>query len=79
MLKEGLGYSLLTQGAFRAELPLKVLEAWPLRPRAFWGLALMEMPDERRSDVVSALAALVRPTVRDLVRAGEWPGAVLAD
>jgi LysR family nitrogen assimilation transcriptional regulator len=79
MLKEGLGYSLLTQGAFRSELPLGELQAWPLRPRAFWGLALMEMPDERRSDVVAALAALVRPTVRDLVRGNEWPGAVLPD
>ena len=79
LLKGGLGHSLLTQGAFRAELPLGELQSWPLRPRAFWGLALVEMPDERRSPAVSALAALVRPTVRDLVRAGEWPGASLSD
>jgi hypothetical protein len=29
--------------------------------------------------VVSALAALVRPTVRDLVRSGDWPGAQLPE
>ena len=79
LLREGLGFSLLTQGAFRAELPLGELQAWPLRPRAFWGLALMEMPDERRGEAVSALAVLLRATVRDLVRANAWPGASLAE
>ena len=79
LLKEGVGYSLLTQGAFRSELPLGELQAWPLRPRAFWGLALMEMPDERRNEAVAALAALIRPTLRDLVRANKWPGALLMD
>jgi LysR family nitrogen assimilation transcriptional regulator len=79
LLKEGVGYSLLTQGAFRSELPLGELQAWPLRPRAFWGLALMEMPRERRNEGVAALAALIRPTLRDLVRANKWPGAVLPD
>ncbi len=79
LLKEGLGYSLLTQGGFRSELPLGELQAWPLRPRAFWGLAMMEMPDERRTKAVTALAALIRPTLRDLVRTGKWPGALLPD
>jgi LysR family transcriptional regulator, nitrogen assimilation regulatory protein len=79
LLKEGVGYSLLTQGAFRSELPLGELQAWPLRPRAFWGLALMELPHERRNEAVGALAALIRPTLRDLVRANKWPGALLPD
>jgi DNA-binding transcriptional LysR family regulator len=79
LLKQGVGYSLLTQGAFRSELPLGELQAWPLRPRAFWGLALMEMPHERRNEAVTALAALIRPTLRDLVRANKWPGALLPD
>lgn len=77
LLKQGLGFSLLTQGAFRHELD--ELRAWPLRPRAFWNLTLMELPDERRSEAVTALASMVRPTVRDLLRAGEWPGASLPD
>lgn len=77
LLKQGLGFSLLTQGAFRDELD--ELQAWPLRPRAFWTLALMELPDERRSEAVTALAAMMRPVVRDLLRAGDWPGASLPD
>ena len=79
LLKEGLGYSLLTQGAFRSELPLGELQAWPLRPRAFWGLALMELSDDRRNVAVAGLAEMIRTTARDLVRAKEWPGATLPE
>jgi hypothetical protein len=39
----------------------------------------MEMPNERRNEAVAALAALIRPTLRDLVRANKWPGALLPD
>ncbi len=77
LVRDGLGCSLLTHGAFLADLRLGDLQAWPLRPRAFWGLALMEMPDERRSAPVSALAGLIQRTVRDLVRSKAWPGAQL--
>ncbi len=79
LVREGIGCSLLTQGAFLADLRLGELQAWPFRPRAFWGLALMEMPDERRSAPVKALAELVRTTARDLVRSKAWPGAQLYD
>lgn len=79
LLREGLGFSLLTQGAFRAELPLGELEAWPLQPQASWTLALMEMPNERRSEATGALASMICPTVRALVRAGDWPGGALVD
>ena len=79
LVRDGLGCSLLTQGAFLADLEHGGLQAWPLRPRAFWGLALMEAPVERRSVPVSALADLVRATVRDLVKSGGWPGAHLYD
>ncbi len=79
LLKEGLGYSLLTQGALRSERALGELQAWPMRPRAFWGLAMMELPDGRRGEAVAALAALIPPTVRDLVRSQQWPGGVLTE
>ncbi len=77
LVRDGLGCSLLTQGAFLADLRSGELQAWPFRPRAYWGLALMEMPDERRSAPVAALAQLVRETVRDQVRSKAWPGAQL--
>ena len=79
LVREGLGCSLLTQGAFLSELRLGELQAWPFRPRAHWGLALMQAPPERRSAPVEALAEMVRLTVRDLMRAGAWPGAHLSD
>ena len=75
LVRAGLGCSLLTQGAFVADLRSGDLRAWPFRPRAYWGLALMEVPDERRSAPVVALAELVRQTARDLVRSKAWPGA----
>ncbi len=74
LIRDGLGFSLLTRGAFAAELARGELEAWPLRPRAYWRLALMEAPEERRTPPVRALADLIRTTARDLVRAGAWPG-----
>ncbi|HYZ63576.1 MAG TPA: LysR family transcriptional regulator [Acetobacteraceae bacterium] len=79
LVRDGLGCSLLTQGAFLADLRLGELQAWPFRPRAYWGLALMETPAERRSRPVAALGELVRETVRDLVRAQRWPGAQVPD
>jgi LysR family transcriptional regulator, nitrogen assimilation regulatory protein len=74
LIRDGLGFSLLTRGAFFAELTSGELQAWPLRPRAFWGLSLMEAPEERRTPSATALAELIRETVRDLVRAEAWPG-----
>lgn len=79
LLREGLGFSLLTQGAFLADMPLGTLDAWPLRPRASWALSLMQQPRERQSAIASVLAAMIPPVVRDLVREGRWPGAVLID
>jgi DNA-binding transcriptional LysR family regulator len=75
LLRDGLGCSLLMQGAFLTELRLGELCVWPFRPRAYWGLALMAISDERRSTAVTALAELVRETARDLIRAKAWPGA----
>lgn len=79
LVRDGLGCSLLTQGSFLADLEYGGLQAWPLRPRAFWNLALMEVPTNRRTEPVSALADLVRSTLRDLVRSAAWPGAHLYD
>ncbi len=79
LVREGLGCSLLTQGAFLADLRAGEISAWPFRPRAFWGLAMMEVPQERRSVAVAGTAELVRGTVRDLVRSHAWPGAQLLE
>ncbi len=79
LLREGLGFSLLTQGAFLADMPLGTLDAWPLRPRASWGLTLMQQPPERQSAIAASLAGMIPAVVRDLVRDGHWPGAALIE
>lgn len=75
LVKEGVGFSLLTQGAFMADLRHGELQAWPFRPRAWWNLALMTASDER-SEIVSALAGMIQETVRDEVRGRVWPGVL---
>jgi LysR family transcriptional regulator, nitrogen assimilation regulatory protein len=77
MMKAGLGFSLLTQGAFLPDLAHGELQAQPFRPRAYWTLALTQAADERRADLVAALGEMIRETVRDLVRAKTWPGVLL--
>lgn len=77
LLKDGLGFSLLTQGAFQADRRFGELEAWPFRPRAWWNLALVIATGERRSAMAGTLATLVRETVRQQVRNGAWPGVLL--
>jgi len=74
LLDAGLGFSLLTQSSFRAENAAGRLQAWPLRPRAFWQLALVELPADRRTGLAAGLADLVRAAARELLRTKAWPG-----
>ena len=77
LMKEGVGFSLLTQGAFLSDVRFGELRAWPFRPRAYWNLALVVAADERRTDMATALATMVRETVRQQVRGRIWPGILL--
>ncbi len=77
LLRDGMGFSLLTQGAFLAEQHRGELQAWPFRPHAYWGLALVAPADERRTELGTALAVMIRETARDLVRTKAWPGVPL--
>jgi LysR family nitrogen assimilation transcriptional regulator len=74
LLKEGVGFSLLTQGAFLSEVEHGRLQAWPFRPRAWWNLALVAPAEDRAAPAVAALGAMIRETVREQVRRGAWPG-----
>ena len=77
LMKEGVGFSLLTQGAFHADAQYGTLQAWPFRPRAYWNLALMVSADGRRSAMAGTLAAVVQDTVRQQVRSKLWPGVLI--
>lgn len=74
LLRDGRGFSLLSQGAFQHEVARKELEALPLKPRLYWPLALMRAATQPRSTPVSALVETIRETVRDMVADGSWPG-----
>lgn len=74
LLDAGLGFSLLTQSSFRADSAVGRLQAWPLRPRAFWQLALVELPADRRTGLAAGLADLVRAAARELLRTKAWSG-----
>jgi LysR family transcriptional regulator, nitrogen assimilation regulatory protein len=74
LVRDGLGFSLLTQGAFHHEVARKELEAIAFRPRIHWPLALMTMAGRPRSELVDQLIATIRSTVCDLTADGSWPG-----
>jgi len=74
LLKQGLGYSLLSQGAFVEYVGRGELSAVPFRPAAYWPLGMMLSTTRQRSPLVDLLIATIRATVDDLVRSGEWPG-----
>jgi LysR family nitrogen assimilation transcriptional regulator len=76
LVKEGVGFSLLTQGAFLADVRHGELQAWPFRPRAWWNLALVTATDER-GEIVGALARMIELTVREEVLGRTWPGVLL--
>jgi len=79
LLREGVGCSLLSQGAFQAEERLGELRALPFQPVAYWQLALVQAASTRPAPVVAAVAETIRQTVRALHAAGRWPGEALLD
>jgi LysR family nitrogen assimilation transcriptional regulator len=77
LMREGVGFSLLSQGAFLPDLRHGELQAWPFRPRAYWNLTLVATTDERRTEIAARLADMIRETVRHEVRNHAWPGVLL--
>jgi LysR family transcriptional regulator, nitrogen assimilation regulatory protein len=77
LLREGLGFSLLTQGAFLSEVAHHELEAIHFRPRISWPLALMTSAAQPRSALVTTLVGAIRTVVREKTADGSWPGKSL--
>jgi len=77
LVKKGVGFSLLTQGAFEAELRRGEVEAFPFRPRVRWPLALAVPASPVRPDILDGFVNAVRATARELTRSGAWPGRSL--
>jgi LysR family nitrogen assimilation transcriptional regulator len=77
LVKQGVGYTLLTRGAIESELRHGELQAWPFRPRAHWRLALVASTGSSRSEIVDALIDTIREVTRDLTANGVWPAQSL--
>ena len=77
LVRQGVGVTLLTQGAFDADLRHGEVEAVPFRPRAYWPLALVAPAHGPRPEVVTAFIRMLRTVTRELVSSGAWPGKSL--
>ncbi|MHB1218539.1 MAG: LysR family transcriptional regulator [Alphaproteobacteria bacterium] len=77
LIKKGIGFSLLTQGAIEAELRRGEVEAFPFRPGVRWPLALAAPINEPRPDILDAFIRAIRATTRELTKSGAWPGRLL--
>jgi LysR family nitrogen assimilation transcriptional regulator len=77
LVKQGVGFSLLTRGAIDAELRRGEVTALPFRPRTDWQLTLVTSAHGPRSAILDALVRAIRVAVRELVASGAWPGRLL--
>jgi LysR family transcriptional regulator, nitrogen assimilation regulatory protein len=78
LLRDGVGFSLLTQGSFLAEVRHGELEARPFRPALHWPLALVMSSTGERPELADAVAGMIRETVQALTGSAAWPGELLA-
>ena len=73
LLRKGLGFSVLSQGALQNQEDRRELESRPIRPRMAWPLAMMTASGRPRSEPLEALMNAIRATVRELTASGIWP------
>jgi LysR family nitrogen assimilation transcriptional regulator len=73
LLHNGVGFSVLSQGALQNKIDRKELESRPIRPRMSWPLAMMTASGKPRSEPLEALMNAIRATIRELISSGEWP------
>jgi LysR family transcriptional regulator, nitrogen assimilation regulatory protein len=78
MIRAGIGYTLLTQGAFELDRQHGTVAAVRFRPRAYWPLAIVRAMGAARSDMLERFHATIREAARELARSGAWP-CVLID
>jgi LysR family transcriptional regulator, nitrogen assimilation regulatory protein len=77
LVRQGIGFTLLTAGSIEADLRRGELEAWPFRPRASWPLAMLASTHAPRSVFLEAFMRTIREIARDLTASGAWPGRSL--
>ena len=77
LVREGIGFTLLTRGAVTAELRRGDVQAFSLTPRISWTLAMIRNANVTRSLVLRAFMESLREVARDLATSGAWPGRSL--
>ena len=77
LVRQGIGFTLLTRGAVQPELDRRELAAWSFRPRVSWSLALVAPGGKPRPPVLVQFVATVRAVTRQLVASGAWPARAL--
>lgn len=77
LVKQGIGFTILTEGSIDQDVRRGELQAWPFRPRASWPLAFVTHAATPRSEILDAFGAMVRAVARDLTASGAWPGRSL--
>ncbi len=69
LIRDGIGFSLLTRGAFDADLGAAAVQAWRFEPRAYWPLAAIRAADRARTPILEAFHTALCEVARE-VRSG---------
>lgn len=77
MIRAGIGYTLLTQGAFELDRAHGTVAAVRFRPRAYWPLAIVRATGTPRSELLDRFYDTIREATQELVRSGAWPGVLV--
>ena len=80
LLRQGVGFSLLTRGSVEDELSRGELEIRSFAPAAYWPFALITCQNVPRTEaqqvLIGKLSETVQEVVRDLVGSGVWRGEI---
>lgn len=80
LLRQGVGFSLLTRGSVEDELNRGELEIRSFAPPAYWPFALITCQNVPRTEaqhaLIGRLSETVQEVVRDLVHSGVWRGEI---
>lgn len=73
LVKQGVGFTLLTAAGVESDLRRGEVEAYAFRPRARWPLALVTIRSTPPSLILEALIGAIQETTSDLRATKRWP------
>ncbi|MCP8938768.1 LysR family transcriptional regulator [Alsobacter sp. SYSU M60028] len=75
LVREGLGYTILTYGSVYREVEAGTMTAAPLTPEITWTLCMAHHHEQRLSRPVQVVMEIIRNEVHTLVSQNKWRGA----